>query len=78
MGAGRFRRVEGRPVSLRPAAAPTVCCVCGQPCEQNPKEIRDRWSWGPDGMHVHFKCEREFARRWPGSVPEGHRIWTDS
>jgi len=46
---------------------PLTCCVCGDECVRsedhaNPHEWfeRHRYSWGPDGMHVHVRCEAGF------------------
>jgi hypothetical protein len=40
-----------------------VCCVCGQVCiESAPPPWEERWSWGPDGLHCHFRCEAEFRK----------------
>jgi len=48
------------------------CCVCQQPCKPNADRYEDRWSWGPDGMHCHFRCEAEFVKRYPHLVPAGY------
>ena len=53
-------------------AAEQVCCICKQPCLRNAEAERDRWSWGPDGMHCHFRCETEFVKRYPHLVPYGY------
>ena len=55
-----------------PTRTPRVCCVCRQACPDN-APAGQRWSWGPDGMHVHFRCEREFARLHPELVPADFR-----
>lgn len=50
-----------------------ACCVCHEPCENNPASPGKRWSWGPGGMNCHFECEAEFIVRFPGLAPTDHR-----
>lgn len=39
------------------------CCICWERVLDNATQD-DRWSWGPDGMHCHARCETEFRRRY--------------
>lgn len=53
------------PGARAPAAPPSapLCSVCGEILAEDPHAPRDdRWSWGPDGLHCHFRCEDEFNR----------------
>lgn len=50
--------------ALEDDAAAKRCCVCKQQCLPDaPPPYNERWSWGPDGMHVHARCEGEFRRK---------------
>jgi hypothetical protein len=47
------------------------CCVCLLQCVQSAPHV-DRWSWGPDGLHCHARCEDAFQARvrwYPNEVP---------
>lgn len=37
-----------------------TCCVCGVIVREN-GPYEDRWSWGPDGLHCHYRCEKGFG-----------------
>jgi hypothetical protein len=39
------------------------CCVCNDVLKDS-APFEDRWSWGPDGLHCHARCEDEFRRRY--------------
>lgn len=38
-----------------------TCIVCGEALHED-FEWEDRWSWGPDGLHCHYRCEAGFSR----------------
>ena len=51
-----------------------VCCICKVKLDDTwyrEGRPQDRWSWGPDGMHCHARCETEFARLYPHLIPIG-------
>lgn len=73
------RMLERAAALAPPAGEPKkkICCVCGvQVSENAPWE--DRWSWGPDGLHCHQRCEGGFsaalaARRAPPAEKMGSK-----
>jgi hypothetical protein len=58
------------PESPAPPVSVRRCCICNIELKDS-APFEDRWSWGPDGLHCHARCEDEFRRRYlrPAGMP---------